>query len=154
MRVPLFFLSFFILQLVQAQTTIVLNNGEESFPIEEIHSITFDSGITNFNTTNNNSVQYGVNDIDQITFKNSVITNSSTEEFIHSIYPNPTNGLFTVESGSNIENIIIHNYSGRMIQLHKPQKSMLINLNGLEHGIYFIQFIGSDFNKTSTIIYQ
>jgi Flp pilus assembly pilin Flp len=56
------------------------------------------------------------------------------------IYPNPNNGLFTVEAGSVIQSIEILTISGQVVQAIEPKaKSFDINIAEYSQGIYFIK---------------
>ena len=65
-------------------------------------------------------------------------------------YPNPTNGLLTIEAPFLIENIMIRNNSGKtvkVIEVH-AKRNYMINMENLSAGIYFLQVNG----KTDTEI--
>ena len=68
------------------------------------------------------------------------------------IYPNPNNGLFTVEynssdQNSGIQEIIVSNNLGSniFIKKYKSEKQITINLSSIKSGNYFLEvFDGKD----------
>jgi len=65
------------------------------------------------------------------------------------IFPNPSTGIFKVQSGENIDSIGIFDATGKLIkQILTKSKETEINLTGSPKGVYFIK-IGSGKNQTS-----
>lgn len=77
-------------------------------------------------------------------------------KFSFNIYPNPTNGLITIESENNADNIAIYNSNGQLIyneyQVQAGQTK--IDLSDFEDGVYIIRFIAGDTIETRKIIKQ
>ncbi|MEZ4907255.1 MAG: T9SS type A sorting domain-containing protein [Saprospiraceae bacterium] len=69
-----------------------------------------------------------------------------TEEFIPSLYPNPSNDLiFINKNGCDYSYIMIMDYTGRMVKkLDKKSAEGGINISELQQGLYFIKFIGKE----------
>ena len=57
------------------------------------------------------------------------------------VYPNPNNGIFTIETGSNeIDKIELYNLSGKLVRsIDVNQETMLLDLSELNKGIYFLK---------------
>lgn len=74
-----------------------------------------------------------------------------------SVYPNPTSGQLTVNSNEAIQNIIIYDLSGRVVDMLDINAETTANLNvaNLNSGIYFIktQLVNKQ-TKTSKFIKQ
>lgn len=71
------------------------------------------------------------------------------------IYPNPTNGIFTLETEGISEpiTVIISDVSGRTLQVLKSHSEFTeVNLSGVSAGTYFIKVSGSSFEKTQRIV--
>tara|TARA_R110000737_G_scaffold268624_2_gene276025 strand:+ start:6018 stop:6806 length:789 start_codon:yes stop_codon:yes gene_type:complete len=54
-----------------------------------------------------------------------------------SIYPNPTNGLFSVKSDNQIDNLKVFNIEGKLII--EQENSNTIDLTSFQNGIYFVE---------------
>ncbi len=69
------------------------------------------------------------------------------------IYPNPTNGIFTIE-GKNIQAVEITNISGQTIKQLSidNKKSSIINLKGQAKGVYFLKIQTNNQILTNKII--
>lgn len=64
---------------------------------------------------------------------------SNIEENNFFIYPNPTEGVFTVEHKKTIEKIEIYDQVMRRVYLSKPdQKHVRLNLQHLQRGVYLV----------------
>jgi hypothetical protein len=69
-----------------------------------------------------------------------------------SVYPNPAKGIVTVNSPDQIKAVEIYNILGERIFVSKnlsEQKSMEIDLSGIEEGIYYAKIYHAE--KTSTV---
>ena len=64
------------------------------------------------------------------------------ESKILQVYPNPTNAIFTIEAESNINNILVYDALGQMINIPKEinQNKVIFFTDKLENGLYFIRF--------------
>lgn len=69
------------------------------------------------------------------------------------IYPNPTNDLLTVESGTTMSHCEVYNTAGAML-LNKPVdgKSFTINVSELPAGVYFIKTTSDSIIQTRRFI--
>lgn len=68
-----------------------------------------------------------------------------------SVYPNPTEGNFTLSSGSVADRIEITDVTGRVVMSLIPQQAVVIlSLNDQPAGVYFVQVMSTD-KKTETI---
>ncbi len=74
----------------------------------------------------------------------TTITNNNIE--LINLYPNPTNGIFTVKSGANnIDKIEVLNSLGQIIyQNLKPQNNLKIDLSKYSKGEYFVKTYTKD----------
>lgn len=75
----------------------------------------------------------------------------SNDEFTlakSSIYPNPSNGLFTITSPTNIDQIAIYSLVGKHIKtiVINDKETNEVNIEGLSSGIYLLE-ISNDFEK-------
>jgi hypothetical protein len=62
-----------------------------------------------------------------------------------SVYPNPNDGVFTLNTGAVAEKIEITDISGRVIEAFVPQQAQLtLSLRSQESGIYFVNVTGAD----------
>jgi hypothetical protein len=70
------------------------------------------------------------------------------------IYPNPTNGFFTVNSvnGSAIQTLDIYDVAGRRVMSVNPQRSLVnLDITELPRGLYTIQLRGESFTQSLRI---
>ncbi len=63
--------------------------------------------------------------------------NNNLEQFV-TITPNPTNGVLSIESESNIETIKVYNVLGKLV-LEQSNPSNQIDISSLSNGLLFIQ---------------
>ena len=54
-------------------------------------------------------------------------------------YPNPTNGIFVVETNSNIENIYIYSIQGRLLKVEPNMGTTQIDLTNYSQGTYIVK---------------
>lgn len=85
-----------------------------------------------------------------------VSTNQISSENIPNIriYPNPSVSKITVK-GEKLEKIIILNQNGKIVSIHKALKGnnkLVIDLNHLSNGVYFVQVTSSKGQVTKKII--
>ncbi|NHN26094.1 T9SS type A sorting domain-containing protein [Flavobacterium jejuense] len=70
------------------------------------------------------------------TLSNSIVTIDSSV----SVYPNPSKGLFTINTNSTIESIEIYDVQGRIVQTKKSnEKSTFVDISSFSNGIYFMK---------------
>jgi len=58
------------------------------------------------------------------------------------VYPNPSKGIFTIQSKSNLNKVNVYSQTGafvKTIELQSGEKSIEINLKGLQTGIYLLE---------------
>lgn len=89
------------------------------------------------------------------------VTALSTDEFInHSflkVYPNPSTGLFNINSNQNIENasIKVFDLNGRIIHHSKENsENNVLNLTNVQNGIYILNIEKKGYNYSQKIIKQ
>lgn len=72
------------------------------------------------------------------------------------MYPNPTAGKFTVETGSDIaESIVIFDNLGRLISTHKPTSATTaLTVDGLSEGIYFVKISLNGAEVTKKLVFE
>ncbi|MCK4663978.1 MAG: SBBP repeat-containing protein [Bacteroidales bacterium] len=94
----------------------------------------------------------------------TVLTSIETIQNIDDIkiYPNPTNGIFTIE-GKDIQSIEITNINGQTIRQYsidnlsadrQDNKSSIVNLKGQPKGIYFVKIWNNDFITIKKIVVE
>ncbi|MFH0866278.1 MAG: CehA/McbA family metallohydrolase [Bacteroidota bacterium] len=87
---------------------------------------------------------------------NGIITQTTNyySGFTSYVYPNPSNGPFTIEAPSNISKIEIADLNGNIIftRLFKNGKATVINIEGTASGVYFIKIYSKDFVKARKLV--
>jgi Secretion system C-terminal sorting domain len=70
------------------------------------------------------------------------------------IYPNPTNGVFTINSLDELKNILITDISGKIIYSQNSIKNVFleIDISDTEQGIYLMKIITKNNTSTHKII--
>jgi len=149
-------------------TDLTLNNPDQ-------WSWSFDGGSPSTSTYQNPTVRFNTPGIYNISLVTSNLGGSDSllkEDYIHvaivdigenmsdkkpSIYPNPSNGLFTIEFNnvfiSDVE-IEIKTASGKSIQVHKKinaSESFSVDMNDSPNGIYLINIYDGTSNITQKI---
>lgn len=74
-----------------------------------------------------------------------------------SIYPNPSNGLFTVDAGKLIiESVIIYDSKGRIVREMKDSKNttLKINISDMANGAYTVKVIAGNARQTVPIVLE
>jgi hypothetical protein len=70
-----------------------------------------------------------------------------------SIYPNPNNGVFTIELSQQTERLKIIDALGKVVYNIKPTSKLInVELSNYEEGIYFVQFEMNNELKTERIV--
>lgn len=80
-------------------------------------------------------------------YQNGKLTITATEdtsaiietEVAISVYPNPTDGIFMVETDSNVENILIYNAQGALVKVEPNTGKTRIDISDVEQGSYFVK---------------
>ncbi|MDG1901877.1 MAG: PKD domain-containing protein [Bacteroidales bacterium] len=149
-------------------TDLTLNNPDQ-------WSWSFDGGSPSTSEYQNPTVRFNTPGIYNISLVTSNLGGSDSllkEEYIHvaivnigenisdkkpSIYPNPSNGLFTIDFNnaysSDVE-IEIKTASGKSIQVHKrinTSESFIVDMNDSPNGIYLINIYNGTSNITQKI---
>ncbi len=76
----------------------------------------------------------------------------NTENEIINVYPNPSNGIFTIETNDNYE-VLITDVTGNIItQISMNNKKSSIDINNQASGIYFIHFRNNKTARTAKIV--
>ncbi|MDQ3109611.1 MAG: T9SS type A sorting domain-containing protein [Bacteroidota bacterium] len=79
--------------------------------------------------------------------------NESENPFAAAIFPNPSNGKFTISSTGNVTFLVITDVFGKTIYTTENlAASVEINLTGISPGIYFIRTSGGKTTQTQKII--
>ena len=80
-------------------------------------------------------------------YQNGKLTITATEdttaivetEVAFNVYPNPTDGIFMVETDSNVENIFIYNAQGTLVKVEPNTSKTRIDISDVEQGTYFVK---------------
>lgn len=100
-------------------------------------------GISNKNEDSNNNLNLMDDDDDNDgiinLFDPTSLSNKNYDKLQAKIFPNPvTNGLITIESNSALDEIIIYDYSGKIV-LNQKVNMNSINLNSFSKGVYIVK---------------
>ena len=73
-----------------------------------------------------------------------------------SIYPNPNNGEFTISTTENNVTVNIYSVDGKIVlsNLKLNNENQIINLDGVESGIYFVTITNEVNQKTIRLIIE
>ncbi len=145
--------------LVSCTTATTVASGATLF-VEASNSITFNPGFTantgSQMTASLVSVCSSKKSAEMDSTGNNSITNIlvSTNGFNIKIYPNPTTGLLTIETGENNANIGIYNIYGSMLKQQQLNGSVnQIDVRNLMQGTYIVKiFTSSGQQKVQLII--
>jgi hypothetical protein len=90
-----------------------------------------------------------------LTTSPSAIEEPALQNEMITIYPNPTNGKFTIESDSNITSIEIINMLGaKVFQTEVKDQTYNIDLSSQPKGIYFVKIVEGDKISVEKIVIQ
>jgi hypothetical protein len=96
--------------------------------------------------------------IDDIYIRGLLITSiDEVQPLSFSIFPNPSAGVFIINTNQVISELSIFNIQGRQVFCrHLPALNQSVDLSGMEKGMYFIRFRvnGSDGYKVEKILLQ
>jgi hypothetical protein len=86
-----------------------------------------------------------------------VVNNTSglngTQELVLNVYPNPSNGMFTVNSSISNGMIIVRDALGREIHIQPiNSNTSLVNLENQSNGMYFMELRSGDVSKTVRVV--
>lgn len=105
------------------------------------------------NNENNNSYNYSTS-----SNKINLIENKAKNEAINSpkVYPNPTNGNFTVDLGetNTVSNIIVTNSIGVIIYKKGSNNKTLIDISNFPKGIYIVKIYSGKNVFIEKMVYQ
>jgi hypothetical protein len=73
-----------------------------------------------------------------------------------SIYPNPNNGNFTINTTENNVKITVYSVDGKVIvnNLKITQPNQLVNLGNIESGVYFVNVTNDTHQKTIRLVIE
>lgn len=118
--------------------TVIYNNSIPS----NIHFIEMSTNVISYNNTPPyipSIVTY--ENVYHQTFEISTLNNNSFNDSVkYKIYPNPTNGTFTISNNINYEKIIIYNNIGQNIKTINKISSGKYEIGELHSGIYYLLF--------------
>jgi hypothetical protein len=72
----------------------------------------------------------------------------------YSIYPNPTDGIFTVLSDEELSELVITNSFGEVVSKTTVQSKAVIDLRGQARGVYFYTLSGKEGIRRGKIVLQ
>lgn len=113
--------------------------------------------VTNNDINGGSVAATGVSKIDDIIVTGNAITTVDDIEpgRQFSVYPNPSDGFFTVEHGLGAGELVIYDISGKIVYNKTlPGLQEKINLSGLEPGVYFISAVNGKQGKREKLIIQ
>jgi Secretion system C-terminal sorting domain len=106
---------------------------------------------------NSNSPAYRANTYEFKSLKEKGDSGKPKDEPNYQIYPNPSNGLFTLNTGSDgVKSIIIYDLLGVVIyqKLESSAQKLDIDITSYSKGIYFIKVIEGGELKIVKVVYQ
>ncbi|MEY3199113.1 MAG: hypothetical protein RJA13_1071 [Bacteroidota bacterium] len=127
------------INLAASSTSLEASQGYFTYTIDELPNLNLNSDIENTayiyfdfnppivtNTTLNTNAYLGL------------VSKDSDNEFKFNIFPNPTNGIFTLDLSENTT-VKIYSVIGSLIYEQEVQKDQIIDLTNYKKGIYTIQ---------------
>ncbi|MCD4793545.1 MAG: T9SS type A sorting domain-containing protein [Bacteroidales bacterium] len=141
---------------ISAEVSIRMTNGFHASANDQVHlfldeidkSLLINEGWSKSN--NKNIVQ-------ENNYKQNNLVNINEDDFI--IYPNPTNGVFTISCENSpfkkeIREILITDITGKIVysKNHIDNNEITINISSEKSGIYFLKFISNNKIINSKII--
>lgn len=70
------------------------------------------------------------------------------------IYPNPSNGLFTIDGINNSYKVVVMNAHGQVVYNTDKMNSKTLDLTNQPTGVYFIRLIGTNQTITNKVVIQ
>ena len=71
------------------------------------------------------------------------------------VYPNPANDQFTIKSETELQSVIMVNYSGQVVMNRKATgNELLINANEFAKGVYTLQVETKDGRSVHKVVIQ
>ncbi|MBE0639496.1 MAG: carboxypeptidase regulatory-like domain-containing protein [Bacteroidales bacterium] len=97
---------------------------------------------------------FAINGLSMITsFKGATGIGNGDAQSIR-IYPNPSNGLFTIDGIDNSYKLVVMNSQGQLIYTSDKMSTNTIDLTNQPTGVYFIRLIGNDQTISHKVIIQ
>jgi hypothetical protein len=125
--------------------------------------ISFDFELSNFSdagtgsTSINDIVQFVITSnlgtvyYDNLYLHKNTLSSTTFEAAEFNVYPNPTDGLWNIQTNENMETVQIFNTVGMLVKEVKVgQSSTKIDATDLASGLYFAK-ISNEFNQTKTL---
>jgi hypothetical protein len=101
------------------------------------------TGILSFNVTKASGL---------VSIKENQHTIDSAETQL-SIFPNPTNGIITIENGNDVRTVKVIDMTGKIVkELHDVNIMNTIDFNGLEPGKYMVKLEGDNISEIHSIV--
>ena len=142
------------------------NSTTDSYNIDDVRKITFDSGM-NVHPHTGTITNYVIDDVRKITFDNSVVTSNEITDDISSYfrsYPNPASDHVNIEYSLNDDSEVIlelYNINGTLVSFHDLGKISAgnhhfkwTNEQRLSTGIYILKLKTDEFIKTNRLVIQ
>ncbi|MDD3132810.1 MAG: T9SS type A sorting domain-containing protein, partial [Bacteroidales bacterium] len=91
----------------------------------------------------------------QVTVEITSISDPSGASSALQVYPNPANDHFTIKAETEIQSVIMVNYSGQVVMNRKATgNEMLINANEFAKGVYTLQVETKDGRSVHKVVIQ
>ena len=142
------------------------NSSTDSYNIDDVRKITFDSGM-NVHPHTGTITNYVIDDVRKITFDNSVVTSNGITDDISSYfrsYPNPASDHVNIEYSLTDESEVlleVYNINGTLVSYFDLGKSSAgqhhfkwTNEQRLSTGIYILKLKTEEFIKTNRLVIQ
>jgi hypothetical protein len=67
------------------------------------------------------------------------------------VFPNPASDYFEIESESPVSSCVVYDISGKEISVAMDLMSGIVDISGLEQGLYIIKFMTRDAKAPETV---
>ncbi|MGO3181753.1 MAG: T9SS type A sorting domain-containing protein [Aequorivita sp.] len=105
----------------------------------------------------NCSLAYGPDLLMDISFNETLETNSNSLETAVKIYPNPAKNQFAIQSDVPLEKLTIYGVSGRMLcklDLREISNEKIVDISSLAPGIYIVRITGANGSIVKNLVKQ